>query len=547
MRKKTNGWTDGWRNLVRIGLCCALWAGPLSAQEPSRVAGEVFAGGELEEYLRLLQVAGKGTPYPWSIRGFSPLEVHRLAPRDSLHPWAGRYGFRVREGGGPELRLHAPRAAAMFNSAFPHGGNDGPVWAGRGLTTALQAGFTARWRGVSLVVAPVLFRAENRPFELVPHFRSESEPYTDWRRPTQIDLPQGYGDAPYTRLDPGQSTLRADLEGVTLGVSTANQSWGPMVEYPIILGNNAPGFAHLFLGTARPLDVGVGKVHGRILWGRLEESGLSPAHPDSAVRFMTGAVAVFTPRGVPGLEVGGGRFFHSPWPEGGPGAAHLARPFETFVKVDLVREEEGEILESIVANQLASLFARWAFPGSGLELYGELASEDHRHNLRDAITEPDHNSAYALGLRKVWTRGGELWALRGEVLNAEPSHLARGRRQEPFYVHANTRQGHTHRGQLLGSPAAYGGSGSTLALDRYHPGGRWTLRWRRMLRQERGEFLETGEAERLDVLQGLGAEALLFRGRWEATARVEGVYNFNRNFESDAFNLGAALEVRARL
>lgn len=540
---------------LRLGIALIAFLGvlpsaPLAAQSAGaeRVNGEVFTGGEMESYLRVLQTLGKSALYPWSLRGFSVGEVDRLAPRDTLHPWAERFEFARRKDSDFEFQLHAPATRVAFNSAFPHGGNDGPVWKGRGMTTAVQAGFTARYRQLSLTVAPVAFRAENASFALVPHVHSDSNAYADARNPSVIDVPQRYGEGAYMRLDPGQSTLRADLGPVTLGVSTANQYWGPAAEYPLVLGTNAPGFTHAFAGTARPWNLLIGKGHGRFVWGRLEQSEFSPASPDSSVRFMSGVVAIFSPRGIPGLEIGGTRFFHLQWPSDGIGLTQLVKPIETFTKVNLSTKKGGEILESVVSNQLASLFARWVFPQGGLEVYGELASEDHRHNLRDFILEPDHNTASMFGFRKVWERDADrLIVLRGEALNGEAPHLQRGRRQEPFYIHAAARQGHTHRGQILGSPAAYGGAASTLAADYYHPDGRWTVSWSRTLRQEKGEFLQTRTVEAPDVMQGLSAEALFYRGRWEVTAGIEGLYNFNRNFESDAVNLNLLLGVQARL
>lgn len=539
--------------LLLLALPAAAQTGaPVESGEPVRTLGEVLPGGELEGYLRMLQVAGKSRAYPWSVRGFSPGDVERLAPRDSLHPWAGRYTFAGGEPGEPQLHVHPVRTRAVFNSAFPYGGNDGAVWAGKGLTTAVEAGVTARWRWLSLTLAPVAFRAENGEFPLEGEGTAGPTPYVDARHPNQIDLPQRFGEGAYSRIDPGQSTVRADAGPAAVGISTANQVWGPAFDYPIMQGTNAPGFVHAFLGTSRPLNLWIGRVHGRAFWGRLEESPFASTAADSAVRFGTGLVVAFSPRGVPGLEFGFSRFFHMPWPEGGPGGEEIFKPLETFFKVNLynviVDGDTIESTESVVANQLAALFGRWTFPESGLELYGELASEDHRHNLRDWLLEPDHATTYSLGFRKVWMRDERrFWSVRGELLNGQASHLARTRRQDPFYIHAHTRQGHTSRGQLLGSPEAYGGAATTLAADYYHPAGRVTGFWKRAVRQEQGRFLSTGVVETPDVMQSLGAEALLFRGRWELVGGLEGVYDFNRNFDSDVANLSASFGVRARL
>jgi hypothetical protein len=522
----------------------------VAAQETRAAGGwgEVFAGSELESYLRVLQVSGLGNPYPWSIRGFSFAEVERIGPADTVHPWAARYDLAGRKEGGRDIGVVAPRVRTTYNAAFPYGWNRGAAWLGRGITTEVSGGFAARYGPLSLTVVPSAFWAQNADFAIRAHPFSDVLPYADPRHPEQIDLPQRFGESSYHRVDAGQTTLRVDAAGLTVGFSNANQVWGPAEEHPLVLGVNAPGFRHGFAGTSRPLDLGIARAHGRLMWGRLEQSEYSPVPTDSAFRFTTGIVGAISPRGVPGLEIGGARFFHMPWPHGGFSRTQLLAPIETFVKEGLLDRDGEELEASVMANQLASIFMRWVFPRSGFEVYAEFASEDHRHNLRDLILQPDHDSAYTLAFRKVWAlEDDRLLAVRTELLNAPPSNLHRTRRQEPFYIHASTRQGHTHLGQVLGSPAAYGGAGSTLSLDLYHPGGRATVAWRRTVRGELGEYLETGIEERPDVLNSLGVEVLLFRGRLDVTAGIAGVHNLNRDFEADAISVNAVLGVRAAL
>ena len=505
------------------------------------MGNEVFVGADLENYLRWMQLGGKSSLYPWSVRGFSPREVDRLLPADSAHPWAGRYDLRASRGSGLQVDLVRPQTRVIFNSAFPYGINDGAIWAGKGITTAVQAGFSARYGPVSLVVAPVAFRAENATFELLLTAQEPGvSPFGDFRNGTGIDLPQRFGDGAYTRIDPGESTLRVDLPVVTAGISTANQQWGPASHFPILLGNNAPGYLHGFLGSSAPWNVLIGRGHGRLVWGVLDQSPYSPVSGDSAGarRFMSGIVATFTPRGAEGLEIGAGRFFHTPWPEGGLQRGHFLKPFEGFLKVHLDTTGFGNDSVSDADNQIASVFARWVLPASGLELYGELAREDHAQHLRDLALEPDHAAGYMLGFRKLLSRSdSRLVALHGEVLNLEASHLHRVRSQGPFYIHsAGTRQGHTQRGQLLGAAAGYGGAGSVLGVDYFHPKGRWSVVWSRQLRQSGG-----------DVMHGLEVETLLFRGPVDLTAGVTGVYNLNRNLGPGRFNLNTDLAVRIAL
>ena len=140
--------------------------------------------------------------------------------------------------------------------------------------------------------------------------------YADGPNYYSIDRPQRFGNSAYARVDPGQTTLRLDWRAVAVGVTTANQYWGPASVFPIMLGNNAPGFPHAFLGTARPVDLWLLRIHGRLVWGRLSQSAFSPATAAAGVRFATGIVLVLIPRGIPGLELGFTRFSHQPWPRG---------------------------------------------------------------------------------------------------------------------------------------------------------------------------------------------------------------------------------------
>lgn len=520
----------------------ALLAGgaPLLAQQPE-LSAEASVGSEAEEYLRVLQVAGAAPLYPWSIRGFSPREAALLLP-DSAHPWAPRAAEGPARA--PWVRLLRPAVDLTYNSAFPHGANDGVTWAGRGITAAVRAGFALRAGPVSLRVEPHGFWAQNAGFELMPTGRTGRLAFADPDAPTTLDRPQRFGDQPYARIDPGESTLRVDVVGMAAGVSTASQQWGPSSAYPLVLGGNAGGFAHGFAGTSTPWKVGIGRVHGRVVWGSLAQSAWSPHEGHGSRRLMTGMVATFLPYGLDGLEVGASRFFHEPWPLGGLSPRDLAKPFEAIFKAGLGRTGEGPDARSDAGNQLASVFARWVLPGGGVEVWGEYLREDHSWDLLDFVLEPDHSAGYALGARKAWRRGESLLSLRAEWLNTQPGHLRSVRIQGPAYVHFAQLQGHTHRGQFLGSPAAYGGGGATLALEGYTPRGRWKVDLGR--ERVRGGRPGPGAAE-VDVLNSAGAELLLFRRGFDTVSGVRGTWELNRHLGGDAFNLSASLGVRMGL
>jgi len=509
-----------------------------SAQRADSVASAPTVGSEQERYERLLQITGLARPYPLTVRALSPQDEQRLSPADTGHPWAGvDRASRVKHAGPVVWQALPVRDQVFFNSAFPYGFNDGPVWAGRGLTESVDAGVAARWGVLSLQIDPMVFVAQNTAFALAGSRRSGNAIYANAVRPGTIDLPQRFGPRSYARLDPGQTTLRVDVGPGSVGFSTADQFWGPAIESPLILGDNAAGFPNVFIGTAHPLDIGIGSVHGKAVYGRLEESPYAPPNAFGASRFASGVVGEFTPRGAPGLEIGAARFFHTPWPADGITASDVFHPFEGILKKSLATRtnQNGDDPED---NQLASVFFRWAMPASGMELYGEYGREDHNWDLRDLFMNIDHDAAYTLGLQRVWRRSATKWyVLRGEVMNSRISHQAPSENQESWYVHSPITQGHTELGQILGAPSGMGGGGSSISLDRYQPDGRWTVRLGREMQAELRGAGGLASPDSADVMQSLGVERLLKRSAMDLTFGATGVWDLNRNFGPDKFNL----------
>ena len=273
----------------------------LTAQEPGPLDArwEVFVNSELDQYLRLMQLAGQSKWSPWSIRSLSRKQVEALTPENDLDPWSRRFRFEARDGPKVGWAAIRPTSAVVFNSSFPFGRNDGVVWAGKGVTAVLQAGVAAWWGPVSLTMSPVAFQSQNDAFDLKNTGRSGPLKFADPRSPRNIDRPQRFGNGRYGRVDLGESTLRIEASGITLGASTATQQWGPAVQFPLMMGGNAPGFSHVFLGSANPFSTWIGLLHARAIWGRLEESYYTERSGAAKSRFGTGVVLSFSPRGVP--------------------------------------------------------------------------------------------------------------------------------------------------------------------------------------------------------------------------------------------------------
>ncbi|MGI8548381.1 MAG: hypothetical protein ACR2M1_13805, partial [Gemmatimonadaceae bacterium] len=444
------------RNTMVSVLCGGLLLlsprGSVSAQSErsiSGTAGGLAAGGELDNYVRYLQTTGRAPLGPWSLRGFSAPVVDSLTAIAGAHPWASSWVFQRHHSSGGAARHFAilPVAAtARFNSPFPFGGNDGPVWAGRGLTTSVQGGVAMAFGPLSAVLDPIVFRAENSSFTLAPNGESGIGRFADADFPQKIDRPQRFGDGAYSEFDLGESTLRLDVLGVSAGLSTANQWWGPATVFPVILGNNAAGVPHVFLGTERPTNIGIGTVQARLLYGLERQSNFSPVvGPDTFVngdlsgrkRFMSGLVLTFNPGPIPGLELGAARYFHQAW-FGRIGSPELRSPFEGIVKTSIPVgvAVPGADNQDALKNQLASLLGRWVLPHSGFEVYAEYGHEDHNYDVRDLLEEPDHSRIAMAGLRKVFQRSETRFsAFRAEFIDGSEPTLGRHRPEGLVYVH----------------------------------------------------------------------------------------------------------------
>jgi O-antigen/teichoic acid export membrane protein len=531
---------------------------PLGAQErgQAQVVSSMGLRGEEASYLRLLQIRGSVPLHPWGIRSFGPRERERLVPvPDSAHVWQGSIGGRIALGRERlSVWLGWVEARGLYQSAFPMNWQSGAIWAGRGLSGDLTASGEARLGPVTLRLSPTLWGTANNSFPLMRHPRSDELPYADPRHPVNIDFPQRFGDRPVGGLGLGESELRVDVVGLAAGVSTAPIAWGAGDVFSLLLSGRGVGFSHVFVGTSQPLDLRVLRLHVRGAWGELEQSDQAPWEGLDSRRFVSSLAVSLTPAPLPGLELGLGRFFHIPWRQGGPRLADVLRPIETILKErrfvddpDIVKNGAG--LETR-DNQLAVGWARWVFPGAGLELYGEFARNDHPWDFRDLFVEPDQNAGWMLGGAWSWGRPDRTWIVRAETANTRINHLGRIRTpQHMFYRHDSSRQGHTHGGRILGTPSVYGGGGSYVGVDVYEPWGRVGGRWRRELRNDGfmpAEGFPDGSAAP-DVIHALTLDGIWFRGAVDWSGELTGAFNLNRYFDDDVFNLRLVLGGRVRL
>ena len=372
-----------------------------------------------------------------------------------------------------ELRLGIvpPRLLTYVNSGYPRSRNDGTMWAGRGATLALDGGVYGAWEAkrftLSAGLAPQAIFTQNAAFDIATGIsRSRYSPYIYPWHATAIDWPQRFGDRSFWTVDPGQSFVRLDAFGAMVSFSTENLWWGPALRNPLLLSSNAPGFPHVAVGTSRPVDVWIGNLEVEAIWGYLDESDHFDVDPDNDRRLMSGLIVDFEPRWLPGLYLGLARIHTTTIPPEG-------MPFDEMVLgayQDVRDNPQGRIGGD---NQLISVFGRWAHPGVGFEAYFEWAREDHWMDLMNLFMVPDGSQAYTLGFQKVIDTESKWVRLYGELTHLGDAlpiiHAGRG--VLSYYTHSQIRQGHTHKGQILGAAIGPGSDAQILGVDVFHGGG----------------------------------------------------------------------------
>lgn len=473
----------------------------------------------------------------------------------SVHPWAGRLEPRREDGGivaetGFSIRPTGARVRAIVNSGYASGRNDGVLWAGRGLTTAVDAGVQVRLGRVVFQLEPTFAWTQNASFSLAELTRGPERPRWAYPWSDKIDFPQRFGPDAFWTADWGQSYAAVELGGLEAGFGTRNLWWGPGVESALIMSDNAGGFPHGFFGTRHPVGIGIGTLEAMWVWGRLRSSDWSTSPPNDQSRFFTGAAVVYSPKWVRGLSLGASRVFQRYVPDDGLDFSEYFLVLQGVQKAGFATPDNptGEDEH----DQVGSLFARWVFPESGLELYAEWARNDHSWDIRDLLTEPEHSQAYTLGLQKAWGLSGDrVLNLRAELTHIEQAMTFRARSNGSYYLHHIVEEGYTHEGQLLGGQVGPGGKEQYLGVDLYAPGGRSTFYLRREVLNNDAYYAQFAPDLGFcchDVPLTFGADVFRFAGDVELGAGAAVTHRLNRYYEykNDVWNLNLSLSARWR-
>jgi len=477
-------------------------AGPAPSDTLTRLP---LLNGPEEDRIRVAQLRGDAPFGGFIIRSASSL----LAP---LPPAPS----------GLVLRWLAPELRLLRNSALPHSLNEGPLWAGRGLSGRLTGGLHARYGDLILILAPQGLGWENRPFQtasypdLAPGRKRHALASAFHYPPGSMDLPQRLGESRQLFLDPGQSSLTFRRERVALGFATENLWWGPGIRNGLLMSAQAPGFPHLFVETGRPMGTPLGDLRARWTLGRLSESAYFDFDASNDHRSLSGLVLELTPWFDAGLSLGLARTVIAP-----SGSVPLDAALDAFRNVGRPAQEPGDTLLAPGPDQLFSVFGRWVFPEAGFEVYGEWGRAEQPASLREFLQIPQHSRGYTVGVQHVRPLGGEnrLLRLQSEVTSLEPSQSFRVREVGEWYASRRVPQGYTHRGRVLGAAIGPSASSQWAAVDWMAPD--WSvgaflgrIRWEAEAHQS---YLPEFRRADISLLPGVRGRAPLGRFRIDAS------------------------------
>ncbi len=414
----------------------------------------------LEEVYRLKQLKGQtDSSVSFMIRPL--LLALKGTPRDST----GRYRPN-------DLTLLPFTWQQQLTTHHPYGWNDGVMIPAKGYQTMLSGGFYGEYGPLTVQVKPELVIANNSSFEEFPekHYDVIWKFYYNFYN--NIDMPVRFGDEPFIRLSPGQSSVRFNYKKLSFGVSTENLWWGPGIRNSLLMSNSAPGFAHLTLNTREPIQTSIGSFEGQLIAGRLEGSGFTPPRADYIYRattlyqpkpkdwrYLSGITMTYQPKWLPGLFLGFARTSQLYSKDLNTFGDYL--PFFSSYSNDPAADRPQR------ADQYTSVFMRWLMPKANAEVYFEYGHDDQQRSLSEFIKDPDQGRAYVFGVQKLFPIGAS--PDEGILAGFETTQLSQNdvntvRNARGWYADDHVRHGYTNRGESLGAGAGPGAEVQTLNL-----------------------------------------------------------------------------------
>jgi hypothetical protein len=414
---------------------------------------------------------------------FTSLPIHtgkRGVKIDSSLIGSNEYGATLKTFFGKHgtLKILPVNFIMEYSSHHPYSRNNGSMIPSRGYQQLISFGFHAELGPLSKQFKPESVYAENRDFEGFP----DSHYGAIWSRRysalwNYIDMPERFGENAYKKSLFGQSSIRLNYSGLSLGLSSENIWWGPSVRNSIMMSNQAQGFNHITFNTTRPVKTFIGNFEWQVVTGRLESSGFRPPVPGQTVgisnyynpkkddwRFYQGLTLTYSPKWIDGLSLGVIRWVQTY----GEFATKNRDYFPVFAV--LFRDGSGsnafDYIYDAEIDQAAGIFGRWVWQDAKAEIYGELNYNDAKYNLRDLMLYSDHARAYTVGINKVFQKNltSKIYKFSYERTRMQQTSSRLLRNVGSWYEHSKVRHGYTNNGEVMGAGIGPGSNSQYFEL-----------------------------------------------------------------------------------
>ena len=421
--------------------------------------------GFIQQNLRTAQLLGEFDP---SV-SFTSLPIHtgKIGVKiDSSLIGSNEYGATLKTFFGKHgtLKILPVDFIMEYSSHHPYSRNNGSMIPNRGYQQLVSFGFHAELGPLSIQFKPEAVYAENRNFEGFPDSHYGITWARRYRLWNHIDMPERFGENAYKKSLFGQSSIRLNYKGLSLGLSSENIWWGPSIRNSIMMSNQAQGFNHITFNTTRPIKTPIGNFEWQVVTGRLEGSGFKPPEPDQTFgstllyipknddwRYYQGLTFTYSPKWIDGLSLGFIRWVQMY----GEFAIANSDYFPVFESLFRKNDRYGLTSDSLERerDQGAGIFGRWVWQDAKAEIYGELNYNDAKYNLRDLILDSDHARAYTIGIHKVFQKDStsKIYEFSWERTMMQQTSSRLLRNAGSWYVHGTVRHGYTNNGEVLGA------------------------------------------------------------------------------------------------
>ncbi|MFL2665776.1 MAG: capsule assembly Wzi family protein [Flavobacteriaceae bacterium] len=360
----------------------------------------------------------------------------------------------------------------------------------RGYQHILSAGIYAEIGPLSIQLKPEHLFSENRDFEGFGEGPNGHYPiiwgkrYRLWNH---IDMPERFGTKQHNENLIGQSSVRLNFKGLSIGISNENIWWGPSIRNSIMMSNHARGFKHITFNTTKPLKTKIGNFEWQLISGRLESSGFTPPNIDYEYagtklyipkinqlgetndwRYIQGYTVTYSPKWISGISIGFNRWvqMYSALVRGKYSYFMKGKPTWFPVFSNIFRKNDKSVDYEMQTDQALGVFLRWLWKDSKAEIYAEYNHNDSKNNLRDLLLDSDHSRAVTIGLQKVFKIKNDDFLFSWEWTQMEQTGSRLLRNAGSWYQHNYVYDGYTNKGEVLGAGIGPGSNSHYLALNR---------------------------------------------------------------------------------